>query len=64
LSLSKKLINEIQEIIEEVANGIELLESPEELTVEEKALLKETLRFDLLWIKDLVDNERRKNGTG
>jgi len=62
--LSKKLINEIQEIIEEVANGIELLESSEELTVEEKALLKETLRFDLLWIRELVDNERRKNGTG
>ena len=64
MSLSKKLINEIQEIIEEVANGIELLESSEELTVEEKALLKETLRFDLLWIRELVDNERRKNGTG
>jgi len=62
--LSKKLINEIQEIIEEVANGIELLESSEELTVEEKSLLKETLRFDLLWIRELVDNERKQTDTG
>ena len=59
MSLSKKLINEIQEVIEEVAEGIELLETSEELTIEEKALLKETLRFDLLWVRELVDNERK-----
>ena len=59
MSLSKKLINEIQEVIDEVAEGIELLETSEELTIEEKALLKETLRFDLLWVRELVDNERK-----
>ena len=59
MPLSKKLINEIQEVIEEVAEGIELLETSEELTIEEKALLKETLRFDLLWVRELVDNERK-----
>ena len=64
MPLSKKLINEIQEVIEEVAEGIELLETSEELTIEEKALLKETLRFDLLWVKDLVGNERKQTDTG